>query len=192
MTLEKKSEFARRQGVSGARVSQWIAAGLVVVSEGRVDIEASEAKLSLYRDKTDGRAKKSAALKPGKVKRAKSLKPPKARDGETPEQAADRILSESGAAMSFEEAKRVKENYLALLNQLEYDQKSGAVVAVAEIVRTVGDEYARVRTRLLSIPAERAPEVHRLKTVAEVQDALHGAIVQALEELTHDGTRSAR
>lgn len=55
--------------------------------------------------------------------------------------------------MSMDEARRVKENYLALLNQLEYDQKSGLVVMVSEVAALVGAEYAKVRTRLSSAAA---------------------------------------
>lgn len=84
-------------------------------------------------------------------------------------------------------AERLKENYLALLRQLEYDQKSGAVVPVEEVSKAVGEEYARVRTRLLAIPAEQAPRLHRLKTAAEVQDALREIITEVLEELSGDG-----
>ncbi|WP_219847338.1 hypothetical protein [Burkholderia multivorans] len=89
--------------------------------------------------------------------------------------------------MDFDEARRVKENYLALQAQLEYDRDAGLVVAVADVAKAVGEEYAKVRTRLLAIPAEHAPRIHRLKTVIEVQDALHEIIVEALEELTRDG-----
>ena len=46
--------------------------------------------------------------------------------------------------------------------------------------------YAQLRTELLAIPAEQAPRVHRLKTVAEIQDLLEELIVEALESLTRD------
>ena len=54
----------------------------------------------------------------------------------------------------------------------------------------VGAEYAQVRTRMLAIPAEQAPRLHRLKTVNEIQDALMAIIVEALEGLTGDGATS--
>ena len=101
--------------------------------------------------------------------------------------AADDLLARSGAALSLAEAERLKENYLARLRQLEYDVKSGLVVPVAEVAKEVGAQYAQVRTRLLAIPAEQAPNLHRLKSVVEVQDALTAIIVEALEGLTRDG-----
>jgi hypothetical protein len=93
--------------------------------------------------------------------------------------------------MTLDEARLLKEKYLGLLNQLEYDKESGLVVEVSEVTTAVGAEYAKVRTRLLAIPAEQAPRLHRLKTVVEVQDALQEIIVEALEELTRDGASIA-
>jgi len=55
------------------------------------------------------------------------------------------------------DADRRKANYDALLRELEYETKNGAVVSVAEVAAAVGAEYAQVRTRLLAIPAEQAP-----------------------------------
>lgn len=107
--------------------------------------------------------------------------------GETPAQAAERIITATGPTMDQAEAERVKENYLALLRQLEYDQKSGAVVAVADVAAAVGKQFASVRTKLLAIPAEQAPAVHRCKTVVEVQALLLQIITEALEDLTYDG-----
>ncbi len=84
------------------------------------------------------------------------------------------------------EAERTKENYLALLRQLEYDVKSGAVVPVSDVAKEVGAQFAQVRTRLTAIPAECAPRLHRLKSVAEMQDALMSIIVEALEGLSRE------
>jgi hypothetical protein len=174
MTVVSQAEYARHRGVSKKTVTQWKQGGKLVLADGGVDVEASDAYLKKYR---------TAGLKGND----KGNELPKARSGESAEQAAVRILSTTGADMSIEEAKRVKENYLALLNQLEYDQKSGAVVLVSDVAKAVGEEYAKVRTRLLAIPAEQAPRIHRLKTVTEVQDVLQELITEALEELTRDG-----
>jgi phage terminase Nu1 subunit (DNA packaging protein) len=182
MTIVSQAEYARMREVSEKTVSVWKKQGKLVLADGGVDVEASDAYLAKYR--TAGLGK--AAGKEGKDKEPDGGKK-EVRAGETVAAAADRIMAETGADMSIEEAKRVKENYLALLNQLEYDEKSGAVVAVADVTKAIGEEYARVRTRLLAIPAERAPDIHRMKTVTEVQDALQEMIVQALEELTRDG-----
>lgn len=105
-------------------------------------------------------------------------------DDETLSQAAERIIAATGPTMSQAEAERVKENYLALLRQLEYDTKAGAVVEVPQVAKLFGEACSKVRTKLLAIPAEQAPAVHRCQTVAEVQALLSDIITEALEELT--------
>ena len=104
---------------------------------------------------------------------------------ETPEEAAERIVREGGL-LELPDALKLKENYLGRLKQLEYDLKAGQVVLAADVARLFGEACAQVRTRLLAIPAEQAPRVHRLRSVVEVQDALQEMITQALEALTAD------
>lgn len=169
MALVTQAEFSRISGVSRKTVTQWKARGWLVMHAGRVNVDASNANLKKYR--------RDGAPSGGTVERSVD---------ETPSQAAERIAL-SVAPFDLNEARRVKENYLALLNQLEYDQKSGAVVAVTDVAKVVGEQLARVRTRLLAIPSECAPQAHRMKTVPEVQEAIRSAVAEALEELTSAG-----
>jgi hypothetical protein len=190
MALIKQAAFATLHGVSRKTVTKWKERGWLEFQGDLVDVEASNALLKKYRrdgidSVTQPVTQAEQGNKSGSGKNQVTRVTIEA--GESAEQAAVRLLVASGAEMSFEEARRVKENYLALLNQLEYDKESSAVVAVADVVKLVGEEYARVRTRLLAIPAEQAPRIQRLKTVLEVQDALQQIIVDALEELTRDG-----
>lgn len=175
MALVTQAEFSRVSGVSRKTVTMWKARGWLVMHAGRVNVEASNANLKKYRREgapNDDAPSRAAAL---------------ARDAnETAAQAAERIAL-SVAPFDLNEARRVKENYLALLNQLEYDQKSGAVVAVTDVSRVVSEQLARVRTRLLAIPSECAPQAHRMKTVPEVQETIRSAVTEALEELTSAG-----
>ncbi|VVP61667.1 hypothetical protein PS870_06407 [Pseudomonas fluorescens] len=188
-----QSDFARLHGVSRKTVTLWKARGWLVATEDGIDVEASNAQIERYRKSVTQPAKNGPGnslgnkpqLQTGAVTRA--LKKVTIQPGETVEQATARILIATGADMSLDEAKRVKENYLALREQLEYDREARLVVAVEDVCRAVGDEYAKVRSRLLAIPSEHSPRIHRLKSVLEIQDALHGIIVEALEELTRDG-----
>ena len=96
------------------------------------------------------------------------------------------------AIVNHAEADRRKAVALAELRELEFDQKSGRVVPIDQVVRHVGAEYARVRTRLLKLPVEQAPRLHRINTPLEIQDALKEVITQALEELSFDGETASR
>jgi phage terminase Nu1 subunit (DNA packaging protein) len=185
-----QSEFAALHSVSRKTVTKWKERGWLVFEGNSLDVDASNALIAKYRrDGSD--VVTQQGLGNSSADAAKAVTRASARvtvrDGETVEQATTRILIATGADMTVDEAKRVKENYLALREQLEYDREARLVVAVEDVTRAVGVEYARVRTRLLAIPSEHAPRIHRLKSVLEIQDALHGIIVEALEELTRDG-----
>src|SRR5260363_10697 len=195
MAQVNQAAFAALHGVSRKTVTAWKARGWLVLQGDQVDVDASNARLKKYRREglpvgtpvnfgAHGNNESHKGNRWGNRsghKNRVTIEP-----GESAEQAAVRILAVRGADMSREEAQRVKENYLALLHQLDYHQKSGAVVAVQEVAQAVGEEYAKVRTRLLAIPSECAPRLHTLKTVTEVQDALHALIVEVLEALTRD------
>ena|SRR5581483_296926 len=78
------------------------------------------------------------------------------REGETPEQAAERIARDS-APFNFGEALRRKENYLALLKELEFKQKEGSLVEL-EVAEQVLFEDARAqRDAWLNWPARVGP-----------------------------------
>ena len=49
MTLIRKSEYAKRHGVSRAAVGKWVREGRVIIVDDLVDVEASDAQLERYR-----------------------------------------------------------------------------------------------------------------------------------------------
>ena len=116
-------------------------------------------------------------------------------EGESPEEAAERIVHIEGRApFTLFEAQRIKENFLALTRQLEYDIAAAAVVPVADVQKAVATEYATVRGRLMSIAAEAAPRLAVLRTASECQALLDEVIAEVLENLTldDDSDRSGR
>ena len=156
----KQSEFAALHNVSRKTVTKWKERGWLVFAGDEVDVDASNANLKKYR--RDGVAPVTQAVTQrgqgnNSPRKGTAVTPPDSevtvRSGETPGRAAERILIATGAEMDFEEARRVKENYFALQAQLQYDQDAGLVVAVADVAKAVGEEYAKVRTRLLAIPS---------------------------------------
>ncbi|WP_321865709.1 hypothetical protein [Paraburkholderia tropica] len=185
-----QSEFAALHGVSRKTVTKWKERGWLVFAGDELDVDGSNELLKKYRrdgapavtspvtQEATGNTRKSVTQVASEVELGA---------GEDAADAADRILAGNVELLNFDEARCFKENYLGLKAQLEYDRDSGLVIDVAEVAKAVGTEYAKVRTRLLSIPAEQAPRLHRCKTPAELQDMLQEVITEALEELTRDG-----
>lgn len=196
-----QAEFAKRRGVTPARVSQWKTSGNIAMTpDGRVDVEASEWMLADRPAQNRGGKVKPPPAEPPKEKQKQKQKPgpkPKRRperlDVDAVGDAASKALkaiedmvAEGKGLVSHAEAARLKENYLAKLRELEYDVKSGAVVEVAEVGKKVAAEYAAVRAGLLAIPSKTAPMIALMREAEEVSAALTAAIGQALEALTFD------
>ncbi|HHT8903050.1 TPA: hypothetical protein ACT5CR_006037 [Burkholderia cenocepacia] len=185
-----QSEFAALHCVSRKTVTKWKERGWLVFAGDEVNVEESNKLLKRYR--RDGApAVTQGVTQPPEGNKRKSVTQAASevtlKSGESADEAAERILTGNVQLLDFDEARCFKENYLGLKAQLEYDRDSGLVVDVSEVAKAVGTEYAKVRTRLLSIPAEQAPRLHRCKTPAELQDMLQEVITEALEELTRDG-----
>lgn len=99
-------------------------------------------------------------------------------------------MREYGANLTLDEARTVKANFHAKLVQLEYEQKAGRLLPFEDMLSVVGDEYARIRTRLNAIAPEHGP---RLRLIALTSDdttftaALQDIIHEAMGELSADG-----
>ncbi len=161
-------------------VSKWKAQGLISMTpEGLVEVEESEWRL----------ADRPGQYRGGKTKPSRPEPvPPQIASGETPEDAAERIVIQEGRApYAHAEAVRIKENYLALLRQLEFDQKSGAVVPVEAVVAGVVEQYAKVRNKVLNIPTRVAPRAAVLRSAEEVRALIEVEVNLVLQELTLDG-----
>lgn len=152
------SEFARREGISAQAVSKAIKSGkLTRLPDGTIDPNL----VGSWRRHRRGNTVADQAV-PEKI-----------------EQLAEALSAR--APYSLNEATRVKENYLALLRQLEYDAESGAVVPVAEVAAAVTAEYAAVRNQLLGLPAKLAPRLAFMKSAEEIRAFLAAEMERALE-----------
>lgn len=99
---------------------------------------------------------------------------------------AERAVAEAVEIPPLADSEAKKEFYLAKLRELEYDLKSGQVVAISDVVAQVGPMLAKVRTRLLAMPSEMAPALNRCKTAAEIEAELRRRITEVLTELSSD------
>ena len=203
--------FADLVNVSRQTVHNWKEAGLIVLKGRFVHIARTEELLRSKRmlgtePRLQTKMKGKPASRVGMKKAArdeddpfgwlgKSAPPPPPappepdieedrRPGETDEELAARVLESGKITLSYNDARKMRENYEALLKKLKYDEEIKVLVPVAVVADAVGQAFAAVRTRLLALPAEQAPAVKRCKTVAEVQDLMTTLITDALEELS--------
>jgi hypothetical protein len=76
----------------------------------------------------------------------------------TPARAASHLLEDGAVELvDYSEALRRKENYLALLRQLEYEEKSGALIELAVAEAVVFDIFRGYRDALLNWPTRIGP-----------------------------------
>ena len=188
MKTSTQAEFARQKNVSRKTVTKWKERGLLSMTpDGLVKIKESEWLLSDRAPNYRGGTAKGRA--PGVEPKAPAPSPaPKLQANETPEQAAERIVvAEGRAPYQLAEAIRIKENYLALLRQLEFDVKSGAVVPIDTVIAGIVEQSSRIRNKLLNIATRVAPRAAVLRSAEEVRALVEAEVTLVLQELTLDG-----
>lgn len=199
-----QSDFAKLHGVSRKTVTTWKARGWLVLSGDDIDVNASNANLERYRKTVTRPVKKSSGNTQGNKQGNKSGNKSKGnRSGnktateseESPSKIVERMIAEKGATMSLDEARTLKENFLALLTQLEYEIKSGQVLPYKDMIDAVGREYSRIRTRLIAIAPEHGPRLRGLASTtndAEFVQSLQEVVYEAMEELSLDADNNQR
>ncbi|MDP8798306.1 RNA polymerase subunit sigma-70 [Serratia marcescens] len=189
-----QSDFAKLHCVSRKTVTTWKARGWLVLAGDDIDVEASNANIERFRKTVTRPEKKQAGNKQGNKtgNRSSGNKSGNKNDkdlAESPTKTVERMIAEHGVTMTLDEARQMKGNFLALLTQLEYDIKSGQVLPYKDMIEAVGNEYARMRTRLIAIAPEHGPRLRVLASTtndAEFVQALQEVVYEAMEELSLD------
>lgn len=171
-----QSEAARRAGVSRSAIQKHLASGRIISEGNRVDLASFNEWLNLKKE-VQPSLPPEVQPPPEVAPQVVTLKCSSSPDLEPP----------AGSLLDMKSALLLEQNAKARIKQLDFDQRSGSVVEIAVVTARVGKEYAAVRRKLLALPAEHAPSIHRCKTVADVQERLRVLITRALEELTADG-----
>lgn len=70
--------------------------------------------------------------------------------------------------------------------ELELAKLRGELVEIEVAAKTIGEEYAVVRAKLLGLPTRAAPLVHACNSVPEVNGILSDLVYEALAELSAD------
>ena len=174
--------FARHCRVAKSCVTGWKRRGLLVITDGKVDVAASNARLAARPTISRGGVTK---VRPGKPVDPGWLY--------ASNQAA---LDESGVSIvdtpadpsswSRQEALRQREIAQARLAQIEADRAAGLVVPIAEVTDAVRGEYAIVRTVLLGIASKLAHRLAAANTPEACGALVDGEVRVALEALTAD------
>lgn len=154
-----QSDFARLHGVSRKTVTMWKGRGWLIMSGDDIDVVASNAQLEKYRktvirpdkEETPATAKKKSGAKPSAAKEAE------ADDGTSLESIARDFILQNGAELSLDEARRVKENYLAALTKLEFQQKDGQLIEMTVAEEVLFNAFRQQRDAWLNWPSRVAP-----------------------------------
>lgn len=151
-------EFARREECSDTLVRRAIKAGrLQAFDDGTLDPDLvgtgwratapSRANTAVQTANTQVRTEVFAGSQPDDDGEDDSL-----------EAKADRLMANGQVPThAYAEALRIKENYLALLKQLEYEQKSGALVPLEDAETILFDQARAQRDAWLNWPTRVGP-----------------------------------
>jgi len=197
MAQVKQSEFSRLLGVSRKTVTSWKTKHYLVFVGDLVDVEASKKLLKKYRvGGLPSVTQNEASESPGNKKKSTSgnslgnsagnKKPPvrprqtkPMPDPGTPEFEALEFATSAGANLTLNEAKRVKENYLAKLRQLEFELKAGSVVEIKTVETVLFEGARQQRDAWLHWPAKVGP------LIAAALDVEADLVVEILNEHVH-------
>lgn len=193
-----QSDFAKLHNVSRKTVTAWKARGWLVLAGDDIDVEASNANIERFRKTVTRPEKKSAGNtqgnKQGNNRKGNSSGNKSGGElAESPARIVEKMIAENGVEMTIDEAREMKENFLALLTRLEYEIKSGQVLPYKEMIEAVGGEYSRMRTRLIAIAPEHGPRLRVLASTtndAEFVAALQEVVYEAMEELSLDNNNN--
>lgn len=185
------SEFAKSLGVRPSYVTKLKAAGrLVLTDDGRVDVEASNARIAATADpnRDDVRARHAAARaeKPAADDSDNKPLPPSKSEPTT-------------AGQSFAASRAVKERYLALNAKLEYERAAGRLVEVAAVQHAGAEAGAALRLMLDNLPDRLSPLLAEGDAAREQRIYAHlrehveqvlGEFSRRLESLARDVTQA--
>lgn len=180
-------EFARREGCSDTLVRRAITQGrLKAKKDGTLDpalIGSPWRQANATASKPDAKPARPASSRRSAGSQGSAGSTPG--DDDSLEAEASRLLNE-GEGVDYAEALRRKENWLALLRQLEYEQKSGALVELAVAQAVLFEASRGQRDAWLNWPAKIGPLLAAelgLEEADRVTEALTAHVHKQISEL---------
>ncbi len=160
MPLLSLRAYAKHRGVSLAAVQKAIRSGRIATNgDGLIDSDRADAEWN-------------AKTRPGQ-RRAKSAAPAAREPGEVP----------VGAGIDYFRARAIRENYLARLAKIEFEEKTAKLISRDEVQVAAFTKARTVRDNLLNIPDRLAATLAAEGDADKVHQILTGEIRKALDEL---------
>ena len=181
--LVSQAEFARHRGVSKKSVTIWKQRGYLVWRDGQIDRDASDRILDSRGTPGNGAEPQgndeTPPTEPGNAGSDDPPEPP-----EPPKELQD--LLDNAQLLTTAQAERVKENYLARQRKLQYERDAGELVPVDEVVRQLTEKTNVIRSKILALPTEAAPQLAQEFGVDAnlMRERLSDAVTRTLENLT--------
>ena len=155
--------YAKHRGVSLTAVQKAIRSGrIATTSEGLVDSDRADAEWT-------------AKTRPGQ-RRAKQAPPPVVREPERSE-------APIGGGLDYFRARAVRENYLARLAKIEFEEKTAKLISRDEVQVAAFTKGRTARDNLLNIPDRLAATMAAESDADKVHQILTAEIRKALDEL---------
>ena len=178
MSTMSQADFAREIGVVRSRVTALKAAGrLVMDGNGRVLVEESKARIAETADPN----RDDVAARHAANRASAGIVPPHPASPE-----ADRVGS------SYQQARAVKEKFLALAAKRDYEIACGKLMQADEVVSAVASAAVTLRTRLEAWPDTMAAVLGGNLDESQRRAILADGIEELLAGLTAEFNRIAR
>jgi hypothetical protein len=168
-----QTEYARMRGVTKGAVAQWLRRGHIELVEGKVDVDLADRALADRPSVNRGGQLGGSRSKAAQIQELAggAVSPPVLKPGES-------------ANMSTARAIALKEQYIALLKQVEYDERVGNVVLVEDVARELAAEYAAVKNLVMGMASKLAPRVIACRTPSEAEAVIRTECEQILQTLS--------
>ena len=156
--------YAKHRGVSLAAVQKAIRSGrIATTAEGKLDSERADAEWS-------------AKTRPGQRHTRQAPPPAAAREPE-------RAEAPVAGVFDYSRARAVRENYLARLAKIEFEEKTAKLISRDEVQVAAFNKARTARDNLLNIPDRLAATVAAESDAGTVHQILTAEIRKALDEL---------
>lgn len=160
--FESRADFAKRVGVSRAAVTQWAAAGrLVLAEDGRVNVAASEARLAATVNSRGGKRQAGMAGGAHAIEAAPEL------------DFTGGTLTDAKIRQAIGKTK---------LDDLEYRERIGSLIERARIEAAIADGLSPIMSQFDTLSTRVGPKLVGLTELRTIQDLIDDEVAVLRQE----------